>query len=408
MKGLIALTLLLFFEVSPAFAQSAPFLSDFSTEMTLHGATSSLPGAPALNLLSLDEYASDLPVNQLSTFANTAAWEDFGGARSAKDAQLYRSIAPAVVLVTNKDGFGSGSLIDAHGDILTNWHVVSKYEFVGVIFKPPVEGKEPTRDDIKAAHIVSYDQVADLALIKTNEVPTGRNPIRLGDSSEIAVGMDVHAIGHPKGETWTYTTGIISQYRQGYEWQAPTDSIKHHADIIQTQTPLNPGNSGGPLLSDSGGLIGVNSFIGAGEGLGYAVSVDDVKKFLAGSENRKSQEQSTNRRPDCKAKELATFRSKENDATITSLDFFCNGNDTAEYVVPDDNSKAIFLRVDRNGDGHADVIFFDLQRRGKWDLSFWDNKFEGHWALVGYHDDGSLKPTRFESYAEFQKRTASR
>ena len=136
--------------------------------------------------------------------------------------------------------------------------------------------------------------------------------------------------------------------------------------------------------------------------------MDDVKKFLAGSENRKSQEQSTNRRPECKATELATFRSKENDATITSLDFFCNGNDTAEYVVLDDKTKAIFLRVDRNGDGHADVMFFDLKRRGKWDLSFWDDKFEGHWTLVGYHDDGSLKPTRFESYAAFQKRTASR
>ena len=245
MKRTIALTLLLLFEGSRAFAQSAPFSSDFSTQMALHGATGTLSAAPSLNLLSLDEYASDLPVNQLSRFANAAASEDFGGTRSAKDAQLYRAIAPAVVLITNKDGFGSGSLIDVRGDILTNWHVVSKYEFVGVIFKPAVEGKEPTRDDIKVARIVSYDQVADLALIKANEVPTGRNPIRLGNSSDIAVGIDVHAIGHPKGETWTYTTGIISQYRQGYEWQAQNDSIKHHADIIQTQTPINPGNSGG-------------------------------------------------------------------------------------------------------------------------------------------------------------------
>jgi hypothetical protein len=87
---------------------------------------------------------------------------------------------------------------------------------------------------------------------------------------------------------------------------------------------------------------------------------------------------------------------------------FCTGKDTAEYVVPDNKNDAIFLRLDRNGDGDADAVIFDLKRRSKWDLSFWDENYNGHWTLVGYHDDGSLKPTRFESYAEFQKRMASR
>ena len=64
--------------------------------------------------------------------------------------------------------------------------------------------------------------------------------------------------------------------------------------------------------------------------------------------------------------------------------------------------------MDRNGDGRVDLIIFDLKRSGRWDLSFWDENFTGYWTLVGYHDDGSLKPARFESYAEFQKRMASR
>ena len=87
---------------------------------------------------------------------------------------------------------------------------------------------------------------------------------------------------------------------------------------------------------------------------------------------------------------------------------FCIGKANAEYVVPDKASDAIFLRLDRNGDETVDAIVFDFQRRSKWDLSFWDENFNGNWTLVGYHDDGSLKPTRFESYAEFQKRMASR
>ena len=64
-------------------------------------------------------------------------------------------------------------------------------------------------------------------------------------------------------------------------------------------------------------------------------------------------------------------------------------------------------RSDRNGDGKADVIFFDLKRRGKWDISFWDEKYSGEWTLVGYHDDGTLKASRFESYSAYQKRLAS-
>jgi hypothetical protein len=87
---------------------------------------------------------------------------------------------------------------------------------------------------------------------------------------------------------------------------------------------------------------------------------------------------------------------------------FCSGKGDGELVIPDDKTQAIFLRVDRNGDGRADLVVFDLKRRGKWDLSFWDDDFSGQWSLVGYHDDGSFKPTRFESYTEFQKRIAAR
>jgi len=310
-------------------------------------------------------------------------------------------------MVLNKEGLGTGSLLSATGDILTNWHVVKGYSYVAIVFKPSIEGKEPTRDETKLGRVVRYDEIADLALVKASDVPLGRIPIRLGDDSEIAVGMDVHAIGHPIGETWTYTTGIISQYRQAYEWQAKNDPIKHKANIIQTQTPINPGNSGGPLLSDSGNLIGVNSFAAGGEGLNYAVSVDEVRRFLARTDNRVAQ-QTPKGNQGCEAKELSRFRSSENDASVVAFDMFCTGKDNAELVIPDNKTKAVFLRLDRNGDGKADAIIFDFKRRAKWDLSFWDENFQGYWTLVGYHDDGTLKPTRFESYAEFQRRVASR
>ena len=406
-------TLALLVGLSPAtvVAQTANTLPDSPSKMEFHGgAIGDLGALHKVLPHDLQQFSNDFPVNQLSKFAQSPILEATGGTRSAKDAQLYRTISPSVVLVANKESFGSGSLLDASGNILTNWHVVNGYDFVAAMFKPSVDGKTPTRDDMKLARVVKYDEVADLALIKASEVPAGRSPIRLADSSEIAVGIDVHAIGHPEGESWTYTTGVISQYRQGYGWQEKGDTIKHKADVIQTQTPINPGNSGGPLLSDSGALIGVNTFKDASaEGLNFAVSVDDVRKFLARSGNRIAQDQKkTQPKEKCQLKELSRFRNKDNDATVVSLDMLCTGKDNAGLVAPDDKSKAIFLRLDRNGDGHVDAVIFDFKQSGKWDLSFWDEKFEGHWTLVGYHDDGTLKATRFESYAEFQKRVANR
>lgn len=116
-------------------------------------------------------------VNQLSNFAQNPVTETTGRVRSAKDAQIYKTISPGVALIVTKEGFGSGSLLDTAGDILTNWHVVKGYEYVGVAFKPTTEGKEPTRDDIKLGKVVKYDEISVLALVKATEVPLGRLPV---------------------------------------------------------------------------------------------------------------------------------------------------------------------------------------------------------------------------------------
>jgi hypothetical protein len=139
-----------------------------------------------------------------------------------------------------------------------------------------------------------------------------------------------------------------------------------------------------------------------------AVSVDEVKKFIVRAGNRFATPKAKNSVAVCEPKALSKFRNEDNNATVVAFDMFCNGQDTGELVTPDDKAQAIFLRLDRNGDGRADVIFFDLKRSGRWDLSFWDENYSGQWTLVGYHDDGSLRPSRFESYSEFQKRFASR
>jgi S1-C subfamily serine protease len=347
---------------------------------------------------------TDLPTAQLSKVGGQPFSEAGASTRSAKDAEIYRTVSPSVVLILTKDGLGSGSLIDKSGYVITNYHVVKGYSNVAVVFKPATEGMEPTRDDMVRGEVTKDDEIADLALVKVAQVPSGRNPLRLGDTEEISVGADVHAIGHPTGQEWTCTTGVISQYRIGAEWTI--ENVKHKADVIQTQTPINPGNSGGPLISDSSTLIGVNTFFQRdAQGLNFAIAIDEVKKFLTRSGNKSAEEGiAAQNKNACEPKQVGSWRNKESGASIYGYDTNCSGQHNADLIVPDKQSDPIMLRVDRNGDGRADVIFFDFQRRGKWDLSLWSENYDGHWTLVGYHDDGSLTPSRFESYEAFQER----
>jgi S1-C subfamily serine protease len=172
------------------------------------GATSPSTTVP---ISQLHQIETDIPLAQVSKIAELPLFEVGGKTRSAKDAEIYRAVSPSVVEILTQEGLGSGSLISTAGEIITNYHVVGGYSDVAVVFKPTIEGKEPTHDDIKLGHVVKFDQVADLALVKAVDVPKGRNPIRLGDSSDLAIGTDVRAIGHPKAQTWTYATGIVSQ-----------------------------------------------------------------------------------------------------------------------------------------------------------------------------------------------------
>jgi S1-C subfamily serine protease len=346
----------------------------------------------------------ELPLSRIQQLSGERSLEAAGSNRSARDAELYRVIAPSVVRILTNSGSGSGSLIGNSGEILTSFHVVKGQTQVAVVFKPATEGATPTRDDLKLGQVIKYDEVTDLALVRSTDIPKGRVPIRLGDLSEAAIGADVSAIGHPDDQAWTFTKGIVSQYRIGFEW------LDHKADVIQTQTPINPGNSGGPLLSESGSLIGVNAFKKAdSENLNFSVSVDEVKKFLARNGDRSTHSNETVKaKSDCQTREISKFRNKKNDATIIAYDTKCAGHATANYIIPDSKSESIMYAVDRNDDGRPDVIFFDLKQQKKWDISFWDEKFEGHWTLVGYHPDGKMTPSSFESYDKFQSRVAAR
>jgi len=214
-----------------------------------------------------------------STLGKIPATPEMEKTRGAKNIEVYKRAVPATVLIKTDNGsLGSGSIISSRGEVLTNWHVIQGASRVTVYFKPE-EGGQASQDLAFTAIPIKVDQVADLALLQIQDPPSALHTLELGDLKELEVGQDVHAIGHPKGQVWTYTTGIVSQIRSDYQWKE--EDLIHQGTVIQTQTPINPGNSGGPLLNDQTQLIGVNSFVAAeAEGLNYAVAVDTIKAFL--------------------------------------------------------------------------------------------------------------------------------
>jgi Trypsin-like peptidase domain len=323
--------------------------------------------------------------------------------RGAREAKIYQQFARSVVLIVTEGGMGSGVLIDRNGTIVTNWHVVGNNKQVGIVFKPKVEGQQPQKADIRRGQVVRVDQVADLALVKVSEVPAGAEPMPLGEMSEVAVGNDVHAIGHPTGEAWTYTKGFVSQVRNDYKWSGGQQQVAHQANVIQTQTPINPGNSGGPLISSEGRLVGINSFKSSGEGLNFAVAVNEVGRLMASQKDRlaKANEPRNNKANaggECKWKMLERFDSEDGSSDVRVFDMYCKGKPSAVLITPYDIRKAITLDVAEPGSDKVAGRIVDKDRDGKWDLSIWDTKGKGTWDVVCTQVNGSLEPDRCEPY----------
>ena len=360
-----------------------------------------------LDTVQLRDFRSEsLTINSLASALGRVKGDAARGLRGVKEIQLYKKMSPSVVLVVNESGIGSGSVINSNGDILTNWHVIEGAKEVGVIFKPLVEGTKTVKSDVRRATVVKYDEVSDLALIRLTEIPKGIFPISFGNlQNDLAVGADVHAIGHPSGESWTYTKGVVSQIRRNYKWTSESNKA-HEATVIQTQTPINPGNSGGPLFTDDGKLIGVNSFKSKGEGLNFAVSIEDVQRFLVSTSTRYAQNvkptssQQASTPANCSEDPKETYSDFNIDKTVklTGYDINCDGKTDVEVRVPNDTSKPITLAFDNNGDSKPDAIYFDYKRTNFIEFSVFDTDYDGKWDLVGHHLNGKLKPVRYEKY----------
>ena len=195
--------------------------------------------------------ATPIPTQQAGSTSST-------GSTSIRVADIYRQNAPGVVQITStsrgaagtdpfgnavpgqaQSALGSGFVIDKEGHVVTNYHVVQGASKIEVSFS--------NQDTVKA-EIVGTDPSTDLALLKVDVDAKALTPLSLANSDQVEVGDPVVAIGNPFGLERTVTAGIVSALQR--EVRAPNNYTIDH--VIQTDAPINSGNSGGPLHRRAG------------------------------------------------------------------------------------------------------------------------------------------------------------
>ncbi|MGE5690442.1 MAG: S1C family serine protease [Pseudomonadota bacterium] len=203
-------------------------------------------------------------------------------------ATLYAERAAGVVTIFARfgaaEGQGSGFVVSEDGVILTNAHVITnageassadRAEAADELFVEFRDG------DVVPAEVVGWDVFDDVGVLRVDPKLHELAPVPLGDSGAVRVGEPVAAIGSPFGAESSLTVGVVSATRRSI---AALTSEYQLVDAIQTDAPINKGNSGGPLFDARGRVIGINAQIrsesGLNEGLGFAVPINAARRSL--------------------------------------------------------------------------------------------------------------------------------
>ena len=187
--------------------------------------------------------------------------------KSVVNIASVRMVQDQIFRVFPVEGVGSGVIIDEHGYILTNYHVIDDAERLRVTLS---DGR------VFGGKVVGVDPPTDLAVIKI-ETKEEITVAKLGDSSNLKVGQIVLAVGNPFGLTGgpTVTSGIVSSLNRGIQTE------NGMLELIQTDAAINPGNSGGPLVNTTGEVVAINTAnMPYAQGIGFAVPIDTAKAIL--------------------------------------------------------------------------------------------------------------------------------
>ncbi len=197
--------------------------------------------------------------------------------RAALSADVYKVIQPSLILIQTEihgkngrdaQGLGSGVVIDQSGNILTSLHVVAEASDIQLIFPDATQS---------AAVIVSEFPDKDIAIIRAETPPDVVIPAVIGNPNLMEVGDEAFVVGNPLGLYSSMSSGVISGFNRAFQ---PTEHNRKLENLIQFDTAVNPGNSGGPLLNRYGEVVGIVTGIvnPTGQdvfiGIGFAMPID--------------------------------------------------------------------------------------------------------------------------------------
>ncbi len=326
--------------------------------------------------------------------------------RGVKEIRIFEETAPAVVFIATytPPGHGTGVLISNDGLIFTNSHVVGEAKKVYIYFMPKYGGKY-SQEDYMTGMVVNNNKTADLALIKLTKNPVGVKPLSLANSSSIKIGQDVHAIGHPGNYAqWSYTRGYIGQILRNHEWGYDDGITRKAQMVIQSQTPIMGGNSGGPLLDDNGKVIGVNTYGGDYEAGNYAVSVKDLKLFL-------NEKITMPPKAPSKTSEAiqASYEWDGNVIRVGRSDWNGDGVKDTFYFIDDDytgiwevvlieitNKDELIVVLDYDEDGRWNEKIINTNSNPDLDFHIYDDDGDGKADYYGYDDNEDGVVDRYE------------
>jgi S1-C subfamily serine protease len=218
------------------------------------------------------------------------------GSAAFDPAALYRERAPGVVTIyavypnhagtdIDAEGQGSGFVVSPEGYILTNSHVVTTagmQDDLAADAEPATQVYVEFADgDRVGAEVVGWDVFYDIGVVKVDPAEHELSPLPLGDSAAVVVGEPVAAIGSPFGQAGSLTVGVVSAIERSVDSLTSGYNV---VDAIQTDAPINRGNSGGPLFNARGEVIGINAQIrsesGNAEGVGFAIPINVARRSM--------------------------------------------------------------------------------------------------------------------------------
>ena len=251
------------------------------TALFAAGVLAALAGLLLYNAL----YPPPLPLTTAQVNESIAQAMASATPRAAFSSRVYQVIQPSLVLiqteVTNEDGgedsgLGTGVVITDRGEVITALHVVAGASRIKLTF---ADGSESD------AVIVIEQPENDIAVLGANQIPELIVPAVLGNPDNMRVGDEAYVVGHPFGLYSSMSAGVISGFHRSFH---PKTSSQELNDLIQIDTAVNPGNSGGPLLNRYGQVVGV--VIGLSNptsetffvGIGFAMPIDAALSGFGG------------------------------------------------------------------------------------------------------------------------------